>query len=107
MSLSLSPPAATPPAREATGRQDRTAPLGAAGGHEHGDHGQVGAAHAHHDHAHRDHAHTHAAGPAGRRPPVRISASVLRMSLGARLALVTVLLVVLWGAVLLVTGGGA
>lgn len=95
MSLSLSPSAATPPAREATGRQDRAAPVGAgaAGGHDQGDHG----------HGH----HTHAASPAGRRPPVRIGASVLRMSLAGRLALVSVLLIVLWSAVLLVTGGGA
>ncbi len=93
MPLSLSPSAATPPA---TGRQDRAAPLGTAGatgGHEHGDHG----------HGH----HAHAAVPAGRRPPVRIGASVLRMSLGGRLALVSVLLLILWGAVALVTGGGA
>lgn len=96
MSLSLSPSAATPPAREATGRQDRAAPSGAAGtagGHQHGDHG--------HDH------HAHAAAPAAHTPPVRIGASVLRMSLGGRLALVSVLLAVLWGAVLLVMGSGA
>lgn len=99
MSLSLSPSAATPPAREATGRQDRAAPVGAAaaGGHDPASHGHA-AAHA---------AHAHAASPADRRPPVRIGASVLRMSLAGRLALVSALIIVLWGAVLLVTGGGA
>lgn len=101
MSLSLSPSAATPPAREATVRQDRAAPVGAAGaagGHDPASHGHTGAAHA---------AHAHAASPADRRPPVRIGASVLRMSLAGRLALVSALIIVLWGAVLLVTGGGA
>ncbi|WP_237356407.1 hypothetical protein [Xanthobacter sp. YC-JY1] len=99
MSLSLSPSAATPPAREATARQDRAAPVGAAaaGGHDPASHGHA-AAHA---------AHAHAASPADRRPPVRIGASVLRMSLAGRLALVSALIIVLWGAVLLVTGGGA
>lgn len=100
MSLSLSPSAATPPAREATGRQDRAAPVGAAGaagGHDPASHGHA-AAHA---------AHAHASSPADRRPPVRIGASVLRMSLAGRLALVSALIIVLWGAVLLVTGGGA
>lgn len=57
-----------------------------------------------HDHAGGAHAHHH---PPGRRSPVRIGASVLRMSLTARLGLVFVLLAVLWTAVLLVTGGGA
>ncbi|NMN56919.1 hypothetical protein FHT36_000797 [Xanthobacter sp. SG618] len=100
MSLSLSPSAATPPAREATARQDRAAPVGAAaaGGHDPASHGHAGAAHA---------PHAHADSPADRRPPVRIGASVLRMSLAGRLALVSALIIVLWGAVLLVTGGGA
>jgi hypothetical protein len=98
MSLSLSPSAATPPAREATGRQDRATPVGAAGAV--GTHDHTGAVH--------EHAHHAPARPAsGRRPPVRIGASVLRMSLAGRLALVSVLLLVLWVAVLLVTGGGA
>ncbi len=99
MSLSLSPSAATRPAPEATGRQERAAPLGvAAGGHDH-----VGAAQGSHTHHH----HAHSAAPASRRPAVRLGASVLRMSLAGRLALAGVLILVMWGAVLLVTGGGA
>ncbi|MFG1228275.1 hypothetical protein [Xanthobacter wiegelii] len=99
MSLSLSPSAATRPAPEATGRQERATLLGAAaGGHDH-----AGAAHNHHGHDH----HAHTASPASRRPPVRLGASVLRMSLAGRIALASVLILVMWGAVLLVTGGGA
>lgn len=104
MSPSLSPSAATRPAPEATGRQERAAPLGAvAGGHDH-----VGAAQGSHTQVHHTHDHhTHSAAPASRRPAVRLGASVLRMSLAGRLALASVLILVMWGAVLLVTGGGA
>jgi len=104
MSLSLSPSAATRPAPEATGRQERATLLGAvAGGHDHAGAAKGSAAQIHHAHDH----HAHTASPASRRPPVRLGASVLRMSLAGRLALASVLILVMWGAVLLVTGGGA
>lgn len=104
MSPSLSPSAATRPAPEATGWQERAAPLGvAAGGHDHA--GAAQGSHTHDRHTH-DH-HAHSAAPASRRPAVRLGASVLRMSLAGRLALAGVLILVMWGAVLLVTGGGA
>ena len=104
MSLSLSPSAATRPAPEATGVQARATPLGAAaGGHDHAGAAQGSHTQVHHTHDH----HTHAASPASHRPAVRLGASVLRMSLAGRLALASVLILVMWGAVLLVTGGGA
>ncbi len=104
MSLSLSPSAATRPAPEATGRQERATLLGAAaGGHDHAGAAKGSTAQIHHTHDH----HAHTASPASRRPPVRLGASVLRMSLAGRLALASVLILLMWGAVLLVTGGGA
>lgn len=50
-------------------------------------------------------AHAHPAGHAHHHPAVRIGASVLRLSLAARLALATAFLAPLWIAVFLVAGG--
>lgn len=63
--------------------------------HGHGEH----SGHAHSGHTHADHVR-----PTSRRPDVRIGASVLRLSLLARLAISGTLLVVLWTAVALVVG---
>jgi hypothetical protein len=48
--------------------------------------------------SHLDHSHHHPAGEG--HPPASISPSILRMSVVERLAVVVVLIVVLWGAVL-------
>ena len=60
-------------------------------------------AHAHGEHS--GHSHSEHARPTSRRPDVRIGASVLRLSLLARLGIAGVLLAVLWTTVALVTGG--
>lgn len=65
-------------------------------------------AHAHGEHsghAHSGHAHSSHARPGSRRAEVRIGASVLRLSLAARLAIAGALLAVLWTTVALVAGG--
>ncbi len=46
--------------------------------------------------------HRHAPHPAGRRVPVKLGASALRASIGARLAVAAVLCAVMWGAVAVV-----
>lgn len=119
MSLSLSPSAATRPAPEATGLQERATPLGAAaGGHDHagaaqGSHAQIHPAQVHPAQVHAAQVHAaqvhpaRKASPASRRPALRLGASVLRMSLAGRLGLASALILAMWSAVLLVTGGGA
>ncbi|MDI4665949.1 hypothetical protein K9U40_16700 [Xanthobacter autotrophicus] len=81
------------------------APSGPAPARAHGEHsGHAHADHAHADRSHADRSHGDHARPAGRRPEVRIGASVLRLSLAARLAIAGTLLAVLWTAVALVLG---
>lgn len=56
-------------------------------------------------HAAQDHDDHPPARPARKLPVVKIGPSVLRMSLGMRLALAGILIAVLWVAVALVVGG--
>lgn len=70
-----------------------------------GAHGHAGHDHAGHDHA--SHARTGAQTHDIARPPVRLGPSVLRLSLGGRLAIAGTLIAVLWAVVALVTGGAA
>ncbi|MFG1371091.1 hypothetical protein V5F32_02840 [Xanthobacter oligotrophicus] len=60
--------------------------------------------HAHADHVRAGHSHAAPARPTSGRPEVRIGASVLRLSLLARLAIAGTLLAVLWTVVSLVVG---
>ncbi|MFG1350425.1 hypothetical protein [Xanthobacter autotrophicus] len=76
------------------------APTGPNPAHAHGD--PSGRPHA--DRAHAGHAHADHLRSASRRPEVRIGASVLRLSLLARLAISGTLLAVLWTIVALVVG---
>ncbi|ABS69925.1 hypothetical protein [Xanthobacter versatilis] len=55
-------------------------------------------------HSHSGHSHAAPVRPTSRRPEVRIGASVLRLSLLARLAIAGTLLAVLWTVVSLVVG---
>ncbi|MDI4657717.1 hypothetical protein [Xanthobacter autotrophicus] len=71
------------------------APPGPNPAHAHGD----PSGHAHAGHTHADHLRS-----TSRRPEVRIGASVLRLSLLARLAIAGTLLAVLWTIVALVVG---
>ncbi|MCG5234226.1 hypothetical protein [Xanthobacter oligotrophicus] len=66
-------------------------------GHAHADHVRAG-------HSHSGHSPAAPARPTSRRPEVRIGASVLRLSLLARLAIAGTLLAVLWTVVALVVG---
>lgn len=64
-------------------------------------------AHGHAGHDHASHARTGAQTHDIARPPVRLGPSVLRLSLGGRLAIAGTLIAALWAVVALVTGGAA